>query len=409
MPRRARACATSCYACGARSSRRRCRRSSRRRRFESSYAPRRLSDRARRDGAFVVSGERVERLAAMTDFETDEGLARFERALAKDGRREETARTRRERRGYRAHRAVRVYVLMRIGVFGGTFDPVHNAHLFVAESARMLERLDRVLFVPTEQPPLSRQTAGRCGAPLRDDLGRDRGQRRLCARRYRSARDRDRIYRRSDAAAAREVSRAQFTFIIGADSLVNAHWVRFDDVLESLERFAIAPRPGVRADALARVIAAVPAAARTRQHAHYSRASGIGDVGPHLLAQGRSVRYLVPEPVWRYIVAHRLYGFAVVRRQRDSRCARGLVCALRRRRSRPTMQPSARRIRRNARTSKSLRRGRDATFSACSRAFQSARRLSVAACVRLRHRRARRSQHRLYRSDSAVDRAARRR
>jgi nicotinate-nucleotide adenylyltransferase len=27
-----------------------------------------------------------------------------------------------------------------------------------------------------------------------------------------------------------------------------------------------------------------------------------------LLAQGRSVRYLVPEPVWEYIVAHRLYG-----------------------------------------------------------------------------------------------------
>ncbi|MGA9417883.1 MAG: adenylyltransferase/cytidyltransferase family protein, partial [Candidatus Cybelea sp.] len=38
---------------------------------------------------------------------------------------------------------------MRLGIFGGTFDPIHNAHLFVAESARLLERLDRVLFVPT--------------------------------------------------------------------------------------------------------------------------------------------------------------------------------------------------------------------------------------------------------------------
>jgi GTP-binding protein len=37
------------------------------------------------DGAFVVSGERVERLAAMTDFDSDEGLARFERALGKMG------------------------------------------------------------------------------------------------------------------------------------------------------------------------------------------------------------------------------------------------------------------------------------------------------------------------------------
>ncbi len=37
------------------------------------------------DGAFVVSGERIERLAAMTDFESDEGLLRFEAILAKMG------------------------------------------------------------------------------------------------------------------------------------------------------------------------------------------------------------------------------------------------------------------------------------------------------------------------------------
>ena len=38
-----------------------------------------------RDGAFVITGERVERLAAMTNFDSDEGLARFERVLAKMG------------------------------------------------------------------------------------------------------------------------------------------------------------------------------------------------------------------------------------------------------------------------------------------------------------------------------------
>jgi GTP-binding protein len=37
------------------------------------------------DGAFVISGERVERLAAMTNFDSDEGLARFERALERMG------------------------------------------------------------------------------------------------------------------------------------------------------------------------------------------------------------------------------------------------------------------------------------------------------------------------------------
>ena len=44
----------------------------------------------------------------------------------------------------------------------------------------------------------------------------------------------------------------------------SANWVRFDEVIEALERFAIAPRAGVRADALARVIDAVSPALRER-------------------------------------------------------------------------------------------------------------------------------------------------
>ncbi len=42
---------------------------------------------------------------------------------------------------------------MRIGVFGGAFDPVHFWHLVLAEQCREQGRLDRVLFVPTARPP----------------------------------------------------------------------------------------------------------------------------------------------------------------------------------------------------------------------------------------------------------------
>ena len=41
----------------------------------------------------------------------------------------------------------------RIGVMGGTFDPVHYGHLFAAESARGAVGLDRVIFVPSGNPP----------------------------------------------------------------------------------------------------------------------------------------------------------------------------------------------------------------------------------------------------------------
>ena len=42
---------------------------------------------------------------------------------------------------------------MRIGVFGGTFDPIHNGHLLVAEECRDRLRMDRVIFVPARLPP----------------------------------------------------------------------------------------------------------------------------------------------------------------------------------------------------------------------------------------------------------------
>ena len=42
---------------------------------------------------------------------------------------------------------------MRVGVFGGTFDPVHFGHLILAEQCREQGRLDEVLFVPAPRPP----------------------------------------------------------------------------------------------------------------------------------------------------------------------------------------------------------------------------------------------------------------
>ena len=117
---------------------------------------------------------------------------------------------------------------MRIGVFGGTFDPIHYAHLFVAESARILEQLDRVLFVPTsnhhyrDEPQAD--AAHRCAMILgaiasNADFGLDDADLRESATGYTAD-----LLPHLHA----KYPDAKLTFIIGADSLVNAAWMRFE-------------------------------------------------------------------------------------------------------------------------------------------------------------------------------------
>lgn len=48
---------------------------------------------------------------------------------------------------------------MRIGILGGTFNPIHNTHLEIARSAREQLRLDRVIFIPARTPPHKRADA----------------------------------------------------------------------------------------------------------------------------------------------------------------------------------------------------------------------------------------------------------
>ena len=48
--------------------------------------------------------------------------------------------------------------MRRIGIFGGSFDPIHNGHLHLAEEARCMAKLDQVLFIPTWISPFKQDS-----------------------------------------------------------------------------------------------------------------------------------------------------------------------------------------------------------------------------------------------------------
>jgi nicotinate-nucleotide adenylyltransferase len=190
----------------------------------------------------------------------------------------------------------------RLGVFGGTFDPPHVGHLAIAAWARDALALDQVLFVPAGQPPHKR---GRRLTPARHRLAMIRLAVRGNPAFKVSTWELDRrgpsftIDTLEHFARSRDV---RLHLVVGADSLDDFHtWRRPDDIL-ALARLAVAGRPGSgsRGEAWAR---------RTK------RVDWIGnpliEISSTLVrervAGGYSCRYLVPDPVWRYVEKHRLY------------------------------------------------------------------------------------------------------
>ena len=190
---------------------------------------------------------------------------------------------------------------MKLGLFGGTFDPVHNAHLFVAEAARVELGLERMIFLPTRGshyrvPPV---------ASVQERLAMLRGA--LAPNAHFALDDAD----LSDDATGYSADlmprlraayrNAELTFVVGGDSLVDSPWQRFDVVLDNLDAFAIAPRAErapERVEALMETLAPVLDLPVQIGSATLVRAQ---------LARGSSIRYLVPEFVWRYIEEHGVY------------------------------------------------------------------------------------------------------
>ena len=204
---------------------------------------------------------------------------------------------------------------MRLGVFGGTFDPIHIGHLILAEHCRDACRLDRVLIVPAGQPP---HKSGRRITPAK--LRREMVELAIAGHAAFGVStielDRDGPSYSADTLAelARQHPDAELFFLIGADSLLDLpNWYQPSRVL-SLATLVVATRPGSvlpdlapvhselehdRLDAGHRQIVEIPAV-------HISSGALRERV-----AAGQTIRYLVPRAVECFIETHKLYAAEV--------------------------------------------------------------------------------------------------
>ena len=132
----------------------------------------------------------------------------------------------------------------RIAIFGGTFDPIHDAHLAVAREAADAFALDRVLFVPAKNPP---HKLGDIHAGFEDRM---RMVELACSSdvRFEASRIEDRpgrSYSFDTAVLMREQSgsAARLYFLIGADAFAEIRsWHRWQELIALVE-FIVVSRP----------------------------------------------------------------------------------------------------------------------------------------------------------------------
>jgi nicotinate-nucleotide adenylyltransferase len=196
----------------------------------------------------------------------------------------------------------------RIGVLGGTFDPPHVGHLWLATLAADALRLDRVLFMPAGQPPhkLGRRVTSAADRLLLTSLAiAGDPSFSLCS--VEMERPGPSFTVDSVEELLRMYAGAQLYLLMAADSLAEIDTWRDPDRLLTLVEWAVGPRPGSAAperDALRSRFG--PAASRIHLLDGPALDVSASEIRRRVAA-GKAIRYLVPRAVEGLIVERGLY------------------------------------------------------------------------------------------------------
>lgn len=195
-----------------------------------------------------------------------------------------------------------------VGIFGGTFDPIHLGHLMTAEVVRDYFHLDQIVFIPAAEPPhkaldgvsearhryhmTELAIAGNPHFAISDIEMHRKGP----------------SYSRDTLAELlkRYDHNREYFFIVGADSVVNLHtWRRPHELLEMCH-FIGASRPGCLPDM--RKLQTQFGTLAAKIHCLETPELEISSTDiRQRVRDGKTIRYLVPDAVAEYIYAEKLY------------------------------------------------------------------------------------------------------
>lgn len=212
---------------------------------------------------------------------------------------------------------------MRIGILGGTFNPIHLAHLRIAEEVRETCSLDRILFIPAAMPPHKDVAED---VPFAQRLAMVQlavaDNQHFAVSSMEGEREGKSYSVHTLEILRRENPGDEFFFIIGMDSFRDiASWREYRRLFE-LAHIVVADRPGIAEDGAPDLLPVAirddfcyDDAAKTLRHRSGTSIIFLTETRldisstriRRLVTEGRSIRYLVPAAVEDYIIRHGFY------------------------------------------------------------------------------------------------------
>lgn len=197
----------------------------------------------------------------------------------------------------------------RLGIMGGTFDPIHYGHLVAAEMARGEFNLSKVLFIPSGTPPHKiRRDVSTASLryemvelAIKDNPAFDLSALEIDRKGLSYTVDTLRILRRA-------WPEHELYFITGTDALLEIFsWREAEEILTMIQ-FIGAARPGF--DARDFLLKVQQEHSETQEKIHYLEVPALAISSTDIrsrVSHGQPIRYLLPEPVRLFIQQHGLY------------------------------------------------------------------------------------------------------